>query len=125
VLDEGLGVALLTRATPEPVLERCERADPPHKLDQNTPEGRGQVEPEEARALRDREPSQEDEDDERQVEEENEVGEEAFEHGRVILVPFQRFESKMPITRWHDRLDEVTRSLSSNKLKPRQRSQGG
>jgi hypothetical protein len=32
------------------------------------------------------------------VEEENEVGEEAFEHGRVILVPFQRFESKMPFS---------------------------
>lgn len=56
------------------------------------------MEPEEARALRDREPSQEDEDDERQVEEENEVGEEALEHGRVILVPFQRFESKMPFS---------------------------
>ena len=74
VLDEAAGVARLTGPLSELDLQRRQRANETHILDQDPPECRGKMNPGDPPFPQDEQPAEDDEDDEAEMQGEYEIG---------------------------------------------------
>jgi hypothetical protein len=76
VLDKTTGVRSRARLSPEPMLQRSERADPAPKLDRGSPDCRRYVQVRDFRPPQHQQPAEDDEQYEEKVQGDNEVGQE-------------------------------------------------
>jgi len=79
-IDEVPPVRLLAAQDTEPVLKRCERADPPRKLDERRPKECRQVYPGPVHSLEEEKPAQDDEQDESAMNYDHQIGQEKVSH---------------------------------------------
>jgi hypothetical protein len=85
MLDEAASVSRLSAATPELVLERGQRADPLADLDGGSVDGAGQVDPRHPGPAQREQAAEEHEDDERDVDDDDGIGQEPREHAGADL----------------------------------------
>src|SRR6266851_2740283 len=87
-LDEASGVARRAALRAQPVLERSQGAHPPGPFHEDSPDGRGELDPCDARPAQDQEASHDDQEDEAAVDHDHCVGKESVEHRSILVRRF-------------------------------------
>ncbi len=86
VLDKSAGIARGARCTAQGVFEWRKRTDSARNFDEHTPEDSWKVQKRRPAPAESEKPTGHDKDDERQVEDKNEIGEGAIDHAAHLRV---------------------------------------